>query len=205
MIKSLCRLRPQSTMASIQLADGKFKGNAAQYLVDLNDSKQAFNFCGGMMFQLKLTDMLRDHLVEVAKSGNGQPEFFDASKRRMNRIPNYSQCGDADNIRVFHGREVRQVPDAAGGMGFVLQLSHSGNDPEGWSQQERSTYDGWGHDRGRVWRDANKYEQEGWTNFKKTYGERAYGLNHRCFWHLDDNKRLWLSAEDGCEGVYPPR
>merc|ERR1719329_714030 len=181
MIKSLCRLRPQSTMASIQLADGKFKGNAAQYLVDLNDSKQAFNFCGGMMFQLKLTDMLRDHLVEVAKSGNGQPEFFDASKRRMNRIPNYSQCGDADNIRVFHGREVRQVPDAAGGMGFVLQLSHSGNDPEGWSQQE------------------------GWTNFKKTYGERAYGLNHRCFWHLDDNKRLWLSAEDGCEGVYPPR
>ncbi len=43
--------------------------------------------------------------------------------------------------------ELWQVPDAAGGMGFVLQLSHAGDDPEGWSAQERSTYDGWGHDQ----------------------------------------------------------
>jgi len=37
-----------------------------------------------------------------------------------------------------------------------------------------------------------------------TYGDRAFGLNHRCYWHLDREGRLWLSAEDGCEGVYPP-
>ena len=23
--------------------------------------------------------------------------------------------------------------------------------------------------------------------------------------HLDSQSKLWLSAEDGCEGVYPPR
>jgi len=41
--------------------------NHAQYLVDLHDNKATFDFCGGMMFQLVLTDMLRDHLVKVAE------------------------------------------------------------------------------------------------------------------------------------------
>ena len=190
-------------MAPIQLADDKFTGNVAQYLVDLHDSKAAFNFCGGMLFQLKLTDMLRAHLSEVAKSGSGQVEVFDASKGRMSQIPAYAKNGDADNARLFHGREIRQVPDAAGGMGFVLQLSHAGEDPEGWSSQERETYDGWGHDQGRTWRKADVYESEGWSNFKATFGDKAYGLNHRCYWHLDSQNKLWLSAEDGCEGVYP--
>ena len=54
-----------------------------------------------------------------------QPEVFDASKGRMSQIPDYAKTGDADNVRLFHGREIRQVPDAAGGMGFVLQLSHA--------------------------------------------------------------------------------
>lgn len=192
-------------MAPIQLADDKFSGNVAQYLVDLHDSKAAFDFCGGMLFQLKLTDMLRADLAERAKSGAGQPQVFDASKGRMSQIPDYAKTGDADNARLFHGREIRQVPDAAGGMGFVLQLSHAGEDPEGWSAQERSTYDGWGHDQGRTWRKADVYESEGWANFKETYGDKAYGLNHRCYWHLDSQSKLWLSAEDGCEGVYPPR
>ena len=49
------------------------------------------------------------------------------------------------------------------------------------------------------------YESEGWANFKETYGDKAFGLNHRCYWHLDSQSKLWLSAEDGCEGVYPPR
>lgn len=157
-----------------------------------------------MLFQLKLSDMLYTHLVEVAKSGNGQPEVFDASKGRMSTLPGYSKTGEADNGRLFHGREVRQVPNAAGGMGFVFQLSHAGEDPEGWSKEERTTYDGWGSDRGRVWRNADMYESEGWTDFKKTFGDKAYGLNHRCYMHLDGQNRLWLSAEDGCEGVYPP-
>ena len=82
---------------------------------------------------------------------------------------------------------------------------HAGEDPEGWSAQERSTYDGWGHDQGRTWRKADVYESEGWVNFKETYGDKAFGLNHRCYWHLDSQSKLWLSAEDGCEGVYPPR
>ena len=43
----------------------------------------------------------------------------------MSQIPDYAKNGDADNARLFHGREIRQVPDAAGGMGFVLQLSRA--------------------------------------------------------------------------------
>ena len=35
------------TMAPIQLADDKFTGNVAQYIVDLHDSKAPFDFCGG--------------------------------------------------------------------------------------------------------------------------------------------------------------
>ena len=137
----------EAAMAPIQLADDKFTGNVAQYLVDLHDSKAAFDFCGGMLFQLRLSDMLRADLVERAKSDARQPEVFDASKGRMSQLPNYAKNAEADNTRLFHGREIRQVPDAAGGMGFVLQLSHAGDDPEGWSAQERSTYDGWGHDQ----------------------------------------------------------
>ena len=137
----------EAAMAPIQLADEKFTGNVAQYLVDLHDSKAAFDFCGGMLFQLRLSDMLRAELVERAKSDASQPEVFDASKGRMSQLPNYAKNAEADNVRLFHGREIRQVPDAAGGMGFVLQLAHAGDDPEGWSAQERSTYDGWGHDQ----------------------------------------------------------
>lgn len=62
----------EAAMAPIQLADDKFTGNVAQYLVDLHDSKAAFDFCGGMLFQLRLSDMLRADLVERAKSDAGQ-------------------------------------------------------------------------------------------------------------------------------------
>jgi len=192
----------KASLPSIQLADKQFKGNVAQYLVDLADSNAKLMFCGSMAFELRLTDMMRSHLEEVAKSGVGQPEVYDASTSRMNRIPGYEQSDFADNVHYFHGRELRQT--TRGGSGFVFQLSHSGEDPEGWSSQERSTYDGWGMDRGRVWRKADMYENEGWANFKETYGDRAFGLNHRSYLHLDNDQRLWLSAEDGCEGVYPP-
>ena len=97
-------------MAPIQLADEKFTGNVAQYLVDLHDSKAAFDFCGGMLFQLRLSDMLRAELVERAKSDASQPEVFDASKGRMSQLPNYAKNAEADNTRLFHGREIRQVP-----------------------------------------------------------------------------------------------
>eukprot|EP00966_Prymnesium_polylepis_P202195 4684032-Prymnesium_polylepis.2 len=71
------------------------------------------------MFQLVLTEKLRDHLASVARvNGAQQPVIFDDSNVRMANIPNYSRDAQVDNIHVFHGREIRQVPDAEGGMGF---------------------------------------------------------------------------------------
>ena len=182
--------------------DAKYEGNVAQYLVDLHDSKSTFDFCGGMMFQLVLSDKLRTHLESVATSGGKQPTIFDAGKMRMGNLPDYAKTADADNVKIFHGREVRQVKDAAGGMGFVLQLSHAGeDDPEGWTPEERARYDGWGHDSGREWRKGEQLEREGFDTFKSKFGETAYALHHRFYLHLDGGNRMWLSAEDGCEGV----
>ena len=183
--------------------------NVAQYLVDLHDNKATFNFCGGMMFQLQLSDKLRDHLVKIASADQQKQQnvvVYDSSKPFMRLIPDYEQSAFADNIRLFHGREIRQVPTAAGGMGFVLQLSYAGNgdgdnnDPEGWTKFEVDGYDGWKHDQGRTWRDGPKYEEEGFTNFRDKFGSKAFGLNHRFYLHKDSQNRIWLSAEDGCEG-----
>ena len=49
--------------------DSHYQGNVAQYLVDLHDANACFNFCGGMMFQLSLTQKLRDHLSKVGRHG----------------------------------------------------------------------------------------------------------------------------------------
>eukprot|EP00978_Attheya_sp_CCMP212_P008590 scaffold20212_cov54-Attheya_sp.AAC.1 len=179
--------------------------NVAQYLVDLHDEKAAFNFCGGMLFQLVLSEKLRNHLASEAAKGvkdAGQPTIFDASKSRMFQVPDYSKVASADNVRIFHGREIRQVPSATGGMGFVLQLSlASGDDPEGWTPEEVKGYDGWGHDSGRTWRKGERLETEGFKNFRKQFGESSFALHHRCYLHFDDASRMWLSAEDGCEGT----
>ena len=117
--------------------EAKYRGNIAKYLVDLHDSKAVFNFCGGMLFQLSLSDRLRTHLADVAKGKGTQPVVYDATKRRMSFLPGYTKSNAADNIKIFHGREVRQVPTAAGGFGFVLQLSMAGvDDPQGWTKAE---------------------------------------------------------------------
>ena len=184
--------------------DAQYGGNVAQYLADLHDNKATFNFCGGMMFQLVLTEKLREHLLQVATSNNDeqQPVIYDASKRRMSQIPDYEKSPSADNVHLFHGREIRQVEDAAGGMGMVLQLSMANaNDPEGWTPQEVEGYDGWAHDVGRVWRNGARLQDEGFTDFQKRFGPTAYTLNHRFYLHMDQGNRLWLSAEDGCEGT----
>ena len=119
----------------------------------------------------------------------------------MSQIPGYSKTPDADNVNVFHGREIRQVDGAAGGMGMVLQLSHTDDDdPEGWTAKERAVYDGWGHDSSRVWRDGKRLEDEGVAGFRERYGPNSFTLNHRFYLHLDNTNQLWLSAEDGCEG-----
>ena len=97
--------------------------NGAQYLLDLHDTESVFDFCGGMLFQLVLTDKLRAHLADVAQGGRAdarQPFIFDASTTRMAKMPEYSQTAAADNVMLFHGREVRQAVGAAGGMRYVL-------------------------------------------------------------------------------------
>ena len=175
--------------------------------------------------------------------------------------------------QIFHGREIRRVPDAAGGMNFVLQLSHTDDDADGWTPQERAGYDGWGHDSGRQWRTGEMLEGEGFKTFRSTacgrghlrhigssaarchgrigerlpppgrsphqekpprpdacshgwrcrhetsrhatsadsfrrfrhagstFGPQAFTLHHRFYLHLDGRNRMWLSAEDGCEGT----
>ena len=159
------------------------------------------------MFQLVLSEKLRDHLTRVSMGSGGdgqarqQPMICDASTNRMAKMPGYSSDAHADNVGVFHGREVRQVPDAAGGMGFAIHLSHAGeDDPEGWTAQERTGYDGWGHDSKRIWRNGERLEKEGFATFRSKFGAAAFTLHHRFFLHLDRRNRLWLSAEDGCEG-----
>lgn len=181
--------------------------NMAQYMMDLHDEKATFNFCGGMMFQLVLSKKLRTHLQTIGAGDANQPKLFDKSHGSMSRIPNYDQSASADNINVFHGREVRKVKDAAGGMGFAMHLSmvdEQSPDPESWTMPELIDYDGWGHDAGRNWRTADDLAREGNVEYGNVFGKEAYGLHHRCFWHLDGQNRVWLSAEDGCEGYAAP-
>mmetsp|Transcript_11037 Transcript_11037/g.34093 ORF Transcript_11037/g.34093 Transcript_11037/m.34093 type:complete len:236 (+) Transcript_11037:379-1086(+) len=183
-------------LASPVCRERDYGDRIAQYLVDLHDSEAVFDFCGGMMFQLVLTDAL----VARLKAASSPVVVHDAATRRMSQVPGYAQEGRADDEVYFHGREVRKVPSAAGGHGFVLQLSAAGEDPEGWSPGEREGYDGWGHDSSRVWRDGTRLEDEGVAGFQARFGPEAFTLNHRFYFHLDATNQLWLSAEDGCEG-----
>jgi len=206
--------------------DEHYNGNIAQYLLDLNDEGATFNFCGGMMFQLVLTDKLKSHLQSVAANDNEQQPII-YKEQLMNRIPNYKKSSFADNISIFHGRELRGIPSANGGMNFCLQLSYADPngvldesesppalggtgtwtgkslDPQGWSTQEINTYDGWRQDTYRKWRTAELYESEGYTTFTNDFNgaDKGYGLNHRFYLHYDNSNRMWLSAEDGCEGT----
>ena len=189
--------------------DAHYGGNTAQYLVDLHNHQATLNFCGGMMFQLVLSEKLLGHLEGVAASSQTgeQPFVFDATHRRMESIPGYGLTAEADNVRVFHGREIRQVPNASGGMNFVLQLSHSSeanDDPEGWTAAEVEGYDGWGHDSGRVWRQGDRLEAEGFGGFRSRFGPKSFALHHRFYLHYDRGNAMWLSAEDGCEGTPAP-
>jgi hypothetical protein len=188
----------------------KYGSNMAEYLVDLHDAQATFDFCGGMLFQFVLSDKLREYLVHLAKpkeeeaasAKQTQPTVFGATKGRMHQLDTYQPSAAADNLEIFHGREIRQVSTAAGGMGFVLQLSLANEqDPEGWTAQEIAGYDGWGHDSGRDWRTGERLEQEGFTNVRERFGPKSFSLHHRFYLHWDAMNRLWLSAEDGCEGT----
>jgi len=193
--------------------DAFYGSNVARYLLDMAATPGAtFNFCGGMMFGLVLSERLRDHLEGVAAaSGAGgntpqQPRVYPSSVRRMSQMPDgYAQDASADNVRVFHGREVRQVPGAAGGMGMAIHLSLAGgDDPEGWTPQEVDEYSGWLSDRQRRWRTGGDLAAEGFESFPAKFGPEAFTLHHRFYLHHDASGGLWLSAEDGCEGVAQP-
>jgi hypothetical protein len=95
--------------------DTQYGGNnMAQYLVDLHDSQATFDFCGGMLFQLVLSDALREHylvqlLSAAAASSASQDNNNDhdddnsvlavagASAYRMHRLSSYEQSAAADN------------------------------------------------------------------------------------------------------------
>ena len=167
-------------------------------LLDLHNRKAVFNFCGGMLFQLRLTPALCKRLQQ---STMVTLPVAEPPCKEMSRLPGYKASSFADDVSFFHGREVRDVPKAAGGMNLVLELSSaSEEDKQGWTAGERADYDGWRHDSGRPWRTAEKFEAGGCENFKERYGPKAYGLHHRFFFRTDKEGALWLSAEDGCEG-----
>ena len=190
--------------------DARYGGNIAQYLLDLDDAPGAtFNFCGGMMFGLSLSPKLRAHLIDVAASGESdprQPIVYPQEVRRMSMRPDgHSLDATADNVRVFHGREVRRVPWAPGGGGMVIHLSFAGepsaDDPEGWTREEVNEYAGWLSDRQRRWRDGSILLEEGFEAFRERFGPEAFTLHHRFYLHVDAADEFWLAAEDGCEGV----
>jgi len=171
----------------------------ARHIVALHDAKATFDFCGGMMFQLVLSDALRAHLL----ADSAAVTVHGAAVKNMAQVPGYAKSAAANDVELFHGREVRKVQGAAGGMGFVLHLALSSErDEQGWSAQEKADYNGWGHDGGRPWRNASSWAREGVAALPAwpSPGSGLVGLHHRCYWHTDSQGRLWLAAEDGCEG-----
>ena len=56
-----------------------YEDENAQYLVDLHDANSVWDFCGGMLFQLVLSDALRTHLEDADR----QPVLFDSTIDRM--------------------------------------------------------------------------------------------------------------------------
>jgi hypothetical protein len=63
-------------------------------------SKAPFDFCGGMMFQLVLSNKLREHLALVAQGAGEQPMVFDSFKPR-------TVCGSGTLEIWYVGTECR--------------------------------------------------------------------------------------------------
>jgi hypothetical protein len=189
-----------------------YGGNHAQYLLDLDaNASTTFNFCGGMMFGVSLSPRLREHLSAIAAAGPGdprQPFIYDKEVRRMNQRPEgHDLDANADNVKLFHGREVRQVStNAGGGSSMLIHLSLAGDasDVEGWTKEEMDEYAGWLSDRQRRWRNGELLKNEGFETFNERFGDAAFTLHHKFYLHVDTQQNVWLSAEDGCEGVAMP-
>eukprot|EP00933_Yihiella_yeosuensis_P008466 TRINITY_DN113926_c0_g1_i1.p1 TRINITY_DN113926_c0_g1~~TRINITY_DN113926_c0_g1_i1.p1 ORF type:complete len:397 (-),score=44.61 TRINITY_DN113926_c0_g1_i1:54-1211(-) len=196
------RSRPNSVGNSSSSVTPDSSPNAS-YLLNLAESGQVFLFCGSLRFELRLSPRLQSHLRSLISEGK-DIGVYPASHARMHDIDGYTRSAAANNLTIFHGREVRDSPSAKGGEGCVLHLSYSsedGEDDEGWTAAEINDYNGWGHDSGRPWRNGERIEKEGFTSYRQNFGKQAYGLHHRFYLHLDGREALWLSAEDGCEGT----
>lgn len=105
--------------------DAHYNGNMAQYLVDLHDSKATFDFCGGMLFQFVLSVKLRQNLIATSKMDTKdctvtQPVIYDAGVNRMAKMPNYGKSASADDVTLFHGREIRKVRTQAAHTSILL-------------------------------------------------------------------------------------
>jgi len=108
--RPLSALGCSMTASSLPLHDpaireAQYKGNTAQYLVDLHDSRSVFDFCGGMMFQLILSDKLRSHLASVSEDGGQQPAISDAATDRMMKMPGIitpRKWGGFDELRFIN-------------------------------------------------------------------------------------------------------
>ncbi|KAL3793576.1 hypothetical protein ACHAW5_002856 [Stephanodiscus triporus] len=166
--------------------DEHYGDNIARYLLDLNE--------------------------EVASSPHDpsrQPIVRPASQSLMNRVPDYERSSHADNIYADpYGTRTTTTSTSAvdgvvvpSGKGADSAWDGRAVDDQGWSNEEIATYDGWRSDRVRQWRNARTYAAEGFDRFSEVFGDKAYGLNHRFFLHYDDRGRMWLCAEDGCEGT----
>jgi len=82
-------------------------------LVQLHNNNAVFNFCGAMLFQLRLTTALRARLQEnkMTSLPAAQPPC-----KKMSDLPGYKTTASADDVTFFHGREVRNVKDDAAGL-----------------------------------------------------------------------------------------
>lgn len=193
-----------SFLCDPQERDARYGKNVAKFLLDCESHPSTtFNFCGGMRFGLSFTRKLRERLEKMASDEGGENVIVQESNvGRMYMMDGYEQSAHADNVSLFHGREVRRVSTFGEKSGMMIQLSLANeDDEEGWTKQEIEEYSGWLSDQQRRWRDGDALESEGVANFKSKYGQEAYTLHHRFYLHSDNVGGFWLSAEDGCEGV----
>ena len=194
-----------SFLCDPQERDARYGKNVAKFLLDCESHPSTtFNFCGGMRFGLSFTRKLRERLEKMASSDEGGENVIvqESNVGRMYMMDGYVQSAYADNVSLFHGREVRRVSTFGEKSGMMIQLSLANEDDnEGWTKQEIEEYSGWLSDQQRRWRDGDVLESEGVANFKDKYGPEAYTLHHRFYLHSDNVGGFWLSAEDGCEGV----
>merc|ERR1711865_1232465 len=82
-------------------------------------------------------------------------------------------------------------------MNFVLQLSYSDTDTDSGNENEIEN-----ECDPEEWRKGEQLVKEGYTTFPTRFGSKAFALHHRFYLRYDTQNRVWLSAEDGCEG-YP--